>query len=246
MDRKQWRKRLLSAGLNEEVVDSLLAKTKDEDLVRMKDMSGEEVIEALKEVILKAETEAESAKGDETEVKKEGTADSESDEDEDEEEEDDEEVAKLKDTMDMLAVSIVAQVKDVIAVQEVEVEVPELAALVADVSELKDTMGEVQAVLKDLAVIMKDASQDESTVLASMVENLSPAQISRLSKDIGASQSLERVVRYKEQRKQAKTLPEMAASAGDTFVSGTGIVDAEGNEYANLSAMAAGTPQGVA
>ena len=52
MDREALRERLIAAEFPEEIADDILSKTKDEDLVRMKDMSADELLKAFKDACL--------------------------------------------------------------------------------------------------------------------------------------------------------------------------------------------------
>lgn len=236
--RAGWRERLLKAELPEEVVDSFLAGVADDDLVRMKDVTDEQLLATMREALDEAE------------------------EDEDEEEEEEEEgtdkgaTAKddLTKSLSMLADLVATRVKDMI--QEtfgtVEVEVPELGQLLDTVAELKEDVGALSVSYKELTETWKEVGQDDASRIRDMVRDLSPGQRTRLRQSLSEPATAARVAQFREQQQRAafptpnqpSHRPEpgaptvLPATTGD----GVGIYDAQGHAYASLTDMARGKP----
>lgn len=234
LTREQWKDRLVKAGLPEEVIDNLMASVKDEDLVRMKDMSEEEATTYIAGVLALAkaacpECGAEVPEG--AEKCPECGADLAKEEEEAEEKtpppetkEDDDALAGIQALGDYL----VERLKDsgLMEIQEVEFESPELDGLKVEVMALKEVVDGISTAFKDLQATLKDLLESDTQRLKDISGNLSDAQRTRLmqatlpSKDVMA-----RVVQALQERKD--DLAEV-----DVVDQGGGVLrDSNGNFY---------------
>lgn len=223
MSRDAWRKRLLEAELPEEVVDSLLDNLKDEDLVRMKDMSTEEILETLKAA---AETmkDADSAEDE--------TAQDEPNTDETPDTSDDTST-QLKDLEDRIVQRVTEQLRSL----EIEVEIPQLKELSDSVQAIQDLVSQEAEHIKELREAWAEVLRGETERLKELVSDMSPAQRVRLRAVFSDGQVMERVAQALQQREQAPP-------TGQTNVfnpppqTGTAVFrDADGRDYESLRDM---------
>lgn len=213
MDREAWRQRLLKAKLPEEVVDAMMAQVKDEDLVRMKDMSEDEILEVLRKSV---EVDDDTSTDD---------ADAEDDADADDATTDDL-VAAFKAMED----SIITRVEGLITEITVEVEVPQLEELKTAITELealKDSVASLQTFIKDFL----ESDEDR---LGEIVRNLSPASRTRLRRSVSDDDVIERLTKRLAERN--KDTPQDDGKFVPT------IKDSQGNSYLSLAHMARNEP----
>jgi len=247
MTRKQWRQRLIDAELPEEVVSALMDSVSDKDLVRMKDLSDEELAEAV--------TTALKAGGDATPAPRttpitcskcgtENPADAAKCTKCDaglEEEEEEEEEAKpvppatkdLTTFADYLVGCIDVNIKKALADQTIEVEVPELTMLKDAVDALRSDLEEVQTVLKDMA-------QADTERLAALAKDLSPAQRIRLRQSVPDGDVAVRILNRLKEAGKVRSVPDGTVFDIEDFT--PVIKDAAGNVYESLQDMATGVP----
>lgn len=226
MDREALRQRLIDAEIAEEVVDGLLSELKDDDLVRMKEMSIEQILKALQEA-LKEDDEEDEEDEDETEegtsYKKEETPSRKSDSDDAE---------ALANVLNALGENIEAKVKEALDSHTFEVEMPQIAEIQGDIQQLKEQIAAVSTVLKEVQEMWDQVFKSDEARLRGLVSNLSPAQRTRLRIGLTDNQMMERL------NKEGTLTP----APGQPAPFRPGVRDSQGNEYANLSDMSEGIP----
>lgn len=253
MTRKGFEKLLLDAGLPQEVVAEVLSSTKDEDLVRMKDMSdmsSEEIVAALASVN-KADDDTTGAPPktvkcpkcgadvpeDATKCPKCGAAIEKAQKsDTDIVTADDDSDDEVQKSFTALADVIVAKIKS--EPSTIEVEMPALTDLAEAVTELKDLVTKMAADL----LIVKDAfdklAETDEVRLKDVVSGMSDASKVRLRTALSDAETVRRVAEYMRQR------PDVSKDTAPTVADGGVVIkDAQGNTYANLSDFARGVPQ---
>jgi hypothetical protein len=253
MTREQWKDRLLKANLPEEVVDDLLKKTKDEDLVRMKDLTTEEIVEVLKGVAMKAEDASDDEEDEETpaeETLKCEKCDTAVSKDAsfckgcgtkmgEKKEKDETADVELLEQFVALKDAIVAELSERFGVQEVEIEVPEIAQMKDEMASFAERFESLEQTLKDMAGVVKDAASTETDILSRAVGNLSTAQMTRLRAHFSRGSDA-RAKDYKRERGIRDPGPDQIGA--DDLPDGTVVIEnADGTRYSSL-AEAAGMP----
>jgi ElaB/YqjD/DUF883 family membrane-anchored ribosome-binding protein len=233
MSKDDWLKKLTGHGLPDEVVKAFLDNVKDEDLVRMKDLGDDKVIDIIKEAI-NSEVVDEETEVTETDKKPEG-------EPEAEESNDSEEAAQAV---------LIGVVKDTIAasLKEIAVEIPELAELSnikTEIAALKEGFTQLTGMLKDVLEAYSNASKEETQKIKELIGNMSPAQHDRLRRSADPEAVVTRIVSRMKEVEQTikKPVPPTSASlvpGGPPPSTEVVAMDTEGNIYANLGDMAFG------
>ena len=225
MTKDQWRERLLGAGIPEEVVAATLEGMKDEDFARMKDMSPEQLLAEL----TKAELVQDKDQAD-------ASADTEADEGDVSDD-----LVDITEAFEALKDDLLAQVKDLMSQQEVELEVPALGGVVSDLEQVKADV----SVIKD--ALDKLVESDEERLLA-LAKDMSPASKARLvvhtkSETTTDDAAIMAAALQKWFGEQAKDGPTGPLQPGGSAVAFKPIIrDASGNEYENLGGMIVKTP----
>lgn len=257
ISRKEWRKRLVDANLPEEVVDELLESLKDEDLLRMKDVSTEDFLDMVGHAITKAEGDDDEEEDEDvlakarkarararalarTKAKAGGT-------EEDEEEEEEEPMVSAKDSdasglnafADLVADRVLAKIKDTLQIQEVEIEVPELKEIISGNKGLEEKVDALSVVFKEMSEVWSAMFKDTDDILAQQFKEMSPASRQRLRSSLDNIEVLKRAAKFKATIQQGSdaTTSDIVVPSDDAI-----IKDAAGNVYESLSDMAAGTP----
>ena len=204
MDRNEWKERLTEAGLADEVVDDFLSTKKDEDLVRMKDMTSEEIIAKIKEVAEEIYADEEA----EPELKDEDAEDS----TEDSSDEDTDAIAGvLKDMEDR----IVQRLAEQMSALEVTVEAPNLAEIVEQLKELREDYTTLQTTFKEIQGTWDEVLKTDTERLRERLKDLSPAQRVRLRATLTDEQALKRVAEQMKDRDQ--DMPDSEPKRADPF-----------------------------
>lgn len=233
MDREQWKERLLKTGMEAELVDDILSTLKDEDLLRMKDMSAEEIVKTLKEVAEEASTEGDPPEGDGADV---------GDSDPDHADDTGDIAVILKEFGD----GIVARVIEQMQALEVTVETPDLAEIVGQLKELKDEYAALNTTLKEMQEAWDEILKTDTERLGERLKDLSPAARVHLRATLNDKDALERVTQFLRERNNTGGAPPSAspnvfrrpmAQPGEVIAR-----DTDGNEYASLQDMAFGKP----
>jgi ribosomal protein L40E len=225
MSREDWKKRLMDAKLPEDVVDALLASTKDEDLVRMKEMTPDEIIESLRQTLLQD-------KQDMVKCPKCGAMNPEgSTECKDcKASLEEKPPAETKDdtTVDVSFNDLLTRIKEMIESQEIEVEVPALQGMIDEMKALKDAIIKVEATnaelstsLKEMYALWKGLAEADETKLKDLATNLSPAQKIRLRTTLSEPKV---------------ALDVIAKDNGNEPADGVMVIDANGVRYASMTA----------
>lgn len=236
MSKDEWMKKLTGHGLPDEVVKAFLEQVKDEDLVRMKDLGDEKVMDLIKEAI-NSEVVDEEAEGTDAKETTEGGT-----------EEADKEVTKEV-SQDVL----ISIVKDTIvaSLKEIAVEIPELAELSnikTELAALKEGFTQLTGMLKDVLEAYSNASKEETQKIKDLIGNMSPAQADRLRRSADPDAVVTRIVsRMKEVEQTVKKPTSHILDTSKNLVPGGAppasdvvIMDGQGNVYDNLGDMAFG------
>jgi hypothetical protein len=233
MDRKTWKQRLIDAEIPEEVVDDLLATVKDEDLVRMKDMSTEEILTAMKDALVEDDTAEEDT---ETAEEQETTTEEDTAEDEDE--------STLAADLSTFRDELLTKIKEQMEALEIEVEAPQIKTLSDRVEALEEQISGISAMMKDLSTSWAEVLRGDAERLKDMLDNMSPAQRVRLRATLTDQRTADRVNKWKEDRDKAEHKDARQDSdfrqLGRLPTGPVTIRDAAGNEYESLAAMARG------
>jgi len=233
MDRSEWKDRLLKTGMNAELVDDILASLKDEDLLRMKDMSSEEIIETLKEVAEDAVT----TEGDPPKGEGEDAGDSDPDGEDD--------AADIAAILKEFGDGIVERVVEHLQALEVTVETPDLAEVVSQLKELKDEYAALTTTLKEMQEAWDEILKTDTERLRERLGDLSPVQRVRLQATLGDKEAMRIATQFLREKNQAGDGEDLPPPT-NVFrrpVAGPGEViarDSEGNEYESLQDMAFG------
>lgn len=223
LSRDDWKKRLKDAELDEDIVETFVDGLSDDDLVRMKEASLEQIKGAVVDALTKCFS------GDQTRK--------EDDEDDDDDEKDQEDMAKKKDATglkDLMEFAdyivaqteerVVAKIKDMLESQEIEVEVPLL-------DEMKDSLTEMGTQFKEL--LATDAERLKDTY-----EDMSTASKARLSRHFStdAMETIERAVQHnKEKAAHLKGGEQPVVDNGGAI-----IKDANGKTFESMADFVAG------
>jgi len=225
MDRKALRERLIAAKFPEEIADDILKKTKDEDLVRMKDMSPDDIIQAFKDALAEDEDEDED-EDDEKDTK---------DPDTTEDDEVDDSAEELAEVFKTLKDDIVAQVKDMFNELSLEVEVPQVSQIHEDVQALKESVSDMSKIVTEMQESWTELQKGDKDRLKEILGNMSPASRNRLRlalpDDKVATQDDPRT-------KDRSTIFKPKINTVFKPV----VRDAQGNEYEDLGALARNQP----
>lgn len=227
MTREQWKQRLIDAELPEDVVESFMADLKDEDLARLKeDMSAEDIVNVLKDAVSDETTEEESPPEETDEAG----------------DEDAETLAQVfKDMEDRIVERITKQLEAL----EIEVAVPQLQDVIAEVKGVKENYDAISTRLKEMQDAWNEILKGDTQRLKEMVESLSPAQRIRLRTTLTDDVAAKRIDQFKEGQ-DTLVRRETEAQKTDIFHAqiATGskpvIRDAQGNEYESLADFATG------
>ena len=234
MTREQWRKRMLKAGLPEEVVEATMKAVSDEDLVRMKDMGVDEIQELIATTFKADEDKEPPPATEEGQIKcpKCGVMNpagaTECSECGATLEEKSEEMLTKK-SLDEIMDNLVQRVKDELSIQEVDIEIPLLAEMATQMSSLKDQMDKMQEQLTLVLGTVETVTKDAATTAA----NLSPAQRVRMTAMLG--QDATRVGNLIAERFKGETVPAADEEQDEPEVV---VKDADGNVYKSLEEWA--------
>jgi len=234
MDREQWKDRLLKAGMQAELVDDLLATLKDEDLLRMKDMTPEEIVKTLKEVV------EEATEGDPPEEDGEDVGDSDPDNADD--------TADIASVLKEFGDGIVERIVEHLKELEITVETPDLAEITSQLKELKDEYTALTTTLKEMQGAWDEILKTDTERLRERLKDLSPAQTVRLRATLSDGKALERVTQFLHEKNQLGdgAEPPPPTNVFRTPMASPGEViarDSDGKEYATLQDMAFGNPK---
>jgi arsenate reductase-like glutaredoxin family protein len=232
LSRDEWKKRLKDAEIDPDLAETFVDGLSDDQLVRMKEASLEQVKEAVSAALTKCFTGS-----DETETRKKEDGDEDMDEEEEETKKKDD-ATSLKDLMDFANYIIaqteervVAKVKDMLEGQEIEVEVPLLTDMQNDIGVLKEAFDGIGAQLKDLV-----ASDTER--IKENFAGMSDASKARMRRTFStdAFKAVELAMqRKKEQAEHLKGNQSTPAGNGGAI-----IKDAAGNTFSSLEEFATG------
>lgn len=235
MDREQWKDRLLKAGMEAELVDDLLASLKDEDLLRMKDMSPEEIITTLKAVVEEAANEGDPPEGDGGDAG-------------DPHEEGADDTADIASVLKEFGDGIVERVVEHLKTLEITVETPDLVEIASQLKEMKNEYAALTTTLKEMQEAWDEILKTDTERLRERLKDLSPATRVQLRATLGDKDALERVTQYLRERNQlgdgVKPPPQDNIFRRPMAQPGEVVHrDSDGNEYASLQDMAFGNPK---
>jgi hypothetical protein len=198
MDRSELKERLLKAGLEVEVVEDFLGSMADEDLLRMKDQTPDEIIEKLQAAIQEIDD-------DEAEVElKEDAEDDPVDESVD--------VASLlKDMEDR----VVQRLADQMSALEITVETPDLAEIVGQLTELREAYTALEATFKEIQGTWDEVLKTDTERLHTQLKDMSPAQRIRLRATLTDDEAVARVKEALADRET--TMPDETKAKEDPF-----------------------------
>jgi len=235
MDREQWKDRLLKAGMQAELIDDLLATMDDKALLRMKDMTTEEIINTLKEAAEKVIEE-----GDPPEEDGEDVGDSDPDNADD--------TADIASVLKEFGDGIVERIVEHLKELEITVETPDLAEITSQLKELKDEYTALTTTLKEMQGAWDEILKTDTERLRERLKDLSPAQTVRLRATLSDGKALERVTQFLHEKNQLGdgAEPPPPTNVFRTPMASPGEViarDSDGKEYATLQDMAFGNPK---
>ena len=223
MDRKALRDRLIAAEFPEEIADDYLAHVKDEDLVRMKDMSPDALLQTIKDSL--AEMGEEDNADDSSDTEKDEAVSS---------------AEALVEVFDSMGDNIVAQVKEYFKEMSIEVEVPNIDKILEEVNSLKDSMAAMSQELKDMQESWNVLMQGDKDRLKDILGNMSAASRNRLRLTLTDKEATDKEVedlkgpRAKERSNIFR--PGIQSDFKPT------VIDTDGREYENLGDMFHGKP----
>jgi len=249
VSRDEWKAKLLKAGLPEDVVAEFLKGVDDADLVRMKDLTENELAVIAQTAVNKA-AQGDMPDEDEEDEEEEKKGKEKAEDDKDKKgascKDGDEEPQAGSDTLkDLMAFAdyIVQQTVEKLQAgtakdMQYEIEVPELAALVAEVTALKESVSGLQAQYAETLGVLKELTMDDAQRMKEQIAGMSQASKARVRQffQSSAQDALDRVAQFKEQQGQATTTEQQG---GDPTQAGTihmkdgepVFVDGEGNKY---------------
>jgi len=164
-------------------------------------------------------------------------------------------VPEMAQSIELLSEAVAGKVQGML--KDVEIEVPELAKIVADVAELKETVDSMSTMFKEFAATFNQVAVDDTTRIKQVIGDMSPAQRIRLRAVMDGTSELETAANAAQFRSaaqsqaQATTMPTaFKAEPGvnqvvaPTTPEGFAIYDSDGRAYASLTDMAVGNPVG--
>jgi len=232
MDREKLKERLLQTGMNAELVDDFLATLKDEDLLRMKDMSAEEIVASLKDAV--------------EEVADEGDPPAEEDVDAGDPPEETDDTADIAAVLKEFGDGIVSRVVEQLQALEITVETPEMAQIVEQLKEIKEENAALKTTLKEMQSAWDEILKTDKERLSERLKELSPAARVHLRATLGDKDALDRVTQFLREQVaagDAVTQPPVQDNIFRRPMAGPGevrIVDSDGKEYESLGALARG------